>query len=109
LWHRAYPEHPGLTGLERARAFADCLGVDQEAAALLEEIFPCGRQSNAAPDQIEQPDTQFRLERMELSRNGRLAEVDPAGRPAHSPRIGYGDKRLQVTQVHFLMIQNTDQ
>src|SRR5580692_779295 len=36
LWHRAYPEHPDLTGLEGARALADRLGVDQEPSAPLE-------------------------------------------------------------------------
>src|SRR5712691_747673 len=36
LWHRAYPEHPGLTGLEGTRSLADRVGVDQEASALLE-------------------------------------------------------------------------
>jgi hypothetical protein len=55
---------------------------------------------NAAPDQIEQPDTQFRLEGMELSGNGRLAEVDPVGRPTQSAGIGNGDKGLQMAQVH---------
>src|SRR5438046_9826317 len=38
LWHRAYPEHPGLTGLEGARALADRLGVNQEASAALEQV-----------------------------------------------------------------------
>ena len=47
-----------------------------------------------------QPHTQFRLERVDLSGNGGLAEVDPAGRPAQSPGIGNGDKGLQVAQVH---------
>jgi hypothetical protein len=37
---------------------------------------------------------------MELSGNGGLAEVDPAGRPAQSAGIGDGDKGLQVAQVH---------
>src|ERR1700751_80657 len=33
LWHRAYPEHSGLTGFEGARSLADRLGVDEEASA----------------------------------------------------------------------------
>jgi hypothetical protein len=96
LRHRAYPEHPSLTGLEGARAFADRLGVDQEAPAPLEQVLACGRQLNAAPDQIEQPHTQFRLKRMKLSGNGWLAEVDPPNRRAQSPGIGNGNKGLQV-------------
>jgi hypothetical protein len=84
----------------RARALADRLGVGQEAPAPLEQVLACGRQLNAAPDQIEQPHTQFRLERMKLSGDGGLAEVDPPNRRAQSPGIRNGDKNLQVAQVH---------
>jgi hypothetical protein len=55
---------------------------------------------NAAPDQIEQSYTQFRLERMKLSGNGGLAEIDPPNRGAQSPGIGNSDKGPQVAQVH---------
>ena len=68
----------------RARALADRLGVAKEASAVQEQVLACGRQLNATPDQIEQPHAQFRFERTELSGNGGLAEVDPAGRPAQS-------------------------
>jgi len=100
LWHRSYPEHPGLTRLEGARSLANRLSVDQEASAPLEQVLACGCQLGATPDQFEQPHTQFCLERMELSGNGGLAEIDPAGRAAQPPSISNADKSLQVAQVH---------
>jgi hypothetical protein len=102
LRHRANAEEPGLTGLEGARSLAERLGVTKQASAVLEQVFAGGRQLKAAPDQIEQPHAQFRFERMELSGNGGLTEVDPSGRPAQSASIGDGDKGLQVAQVHSL-------
>jgi hypothetical protein len=96
LWHRAYPEHPGLTGLEGPRSLADRLNIDQEATAPLEQVLACGRQLDATPDQVKQSNTQFRLERMELSGNGRLAEINAASRPAQSSGIGNAHKGPQV-------------
>ena len=55
LRRRAYPEHPGLTGLESARPLADRLDLAQKASAALEQVLAFGRQLNASPDQIEQP------------------------------------------------------
>jgi hypothetical protein len=70
-----------VSALERSGPCPEELGFHQEATALPEQVLALRRQAQAPADPVEQPDTQFGLERQDLTRGRRLAHVQPGPRP----------------------------
>jgi len=63
---RSHPEQSGLAALEGPRPLAERLGVRQQAAAPLEQILALRGELDAAPDPVEEPHPQLRLQRVNL-------------------------------------------
>ena len=96
----ADPQHSRLAALERPGPFTDGLGLRQQSAAAPEQVVAFGRELNATPDAIEQPDVQAPLQCLDLPGERRLTEIQPGGRPGHAAGIDDGDERAQVSKVH---------
>jgi hypothetical protein len=102
LRRSADPEHARLSALERPCPLTDRIGVRQQPAAPPQQVFPLGRELNAAPAAIEQPDVQAGFQCLDLPAKSRLADVQPSGGPSEAASVDDGDERAQVSEVHRL-------
>lgn len=67
---------------------------------MLQELLAFGRQRKAAPDEIEEPKTEFFLERLDLSRQRRLGNPEFVCGFRDTSVFRNHRKSLQVFQVH---------
>src|SRR5262245_42152023 len=104
LWCGADPQHAGLPCPQRARPLAKGFNIGQELAAAPEQILALRRELNAATDAVEQRHAQLRLQCVDLSRERRLAQIQPRRRASKSADIHNGCEGAQVAEVHGAMI-----
>ncbi len=83
----------------RARSRTE-FGFAHQPANPTKQILARRCQPDASTDAVEQQQTQVRLERLDLSRGCRLAQIEACGRAGHSARVGDGHERPQLMQVH---------
>ena len=86
--------------LERARALADRLRVEQQPPTAHQQVLALRRQPRAPSDPREQPQAQFILERLDLPRRRRLGQVQPRGRACKTGIVGDRDEGAQEPEVH---------
>jgi hypothetical protein len=90
----------GLSALEHLRSFANRVGVVQEAAAVAEQLFAFAGQQKAAPNAVEQLETELLLEVTDLSGQGRLGDTQVQRSLRHGAEFGHRDKGSCMAEVH---------
>jgi hypothetical protein len=101
LRRSADPQDSSLTFLQRTRSLSEHGGIRQELAAAPEQVFAFRRELDPSPDAVEQRNAQLGLQCMDLSRGGRLTQIEAPGCPVNSTGIHDGDEGTQVAQVHL--------
>ena len=97
---RSDSQYPGVPTLERPRPRAERVGVHEQTATLPKKILALRRQSEAPTDSIEQSHAEIGLERENLARCRRLAEVQTTARPSDATGVSNADERVQMAEVH---------
>jgi hypothetical protein len=91
------PEHAGLAALEGPGPLPERVGSRQQLAGTAQEILALGSELNAPTDTVEQPNTELDLERPDLSRQGRLTQVQPGAGPREAAGVDDGHEGAQVS------------
>jgi len=69
------PQGPGFAAFQFMRPLKKNFRFPQQLAAAAQQVFALRCQSDPASDPIKQPDAEFSLERLDLSRSSRLAQM----------------------------------
>jgi hypothetical protein len=104
----AHPEDTGLSTFERPRPLSDGVGIRQQTTGSPQQVVTLGGDLNAPPDAIEEPDVQLVLEGTDLTRQGRLTQIQSDGGPGEAAGVDDGDEGAQVSQVHQSCTQRID-
>jgi hypothetical protein len=96
----ADPEYSGRPCLERARALGKGIGVGQQAAAAPEQVFALRGQLDAPADPVEQQHVELGFQRMDLTGQRRLAEIQASRRAREAAGVGNGREGAQLAEVH---------
>jgi hypothetical protein len=89
-----------FASFQGTRGFADRFDFGEHTAAAQQKMFPLGGQPNAPPGAMKKRDTEFLLERVDLARGRRLAEMQPVGGARHPAGIADRNEHLELAQVH---------
>jgi hypothetical protein len=74
----------------------------EQLAASEQEAFARAGHTNATPRALEEPDTQLRLEIVDLPPQRRLSDAQPGGGSGEGARLGDRDEVAEVTELHFV-------
>ena len=95
----SHSQRTGLPTLERKCPFSEEVCVRQQTPALVEKIFTFRRQLERSSDAMEQANPQFALQRLNLPRGCRLADLQTGRRVGEPPGFGGRDEGSQGAQV----------
>jgi hypothetical protein len=104
LRRRADPKAPGRSSREGPCPFAHCIGPGQHVSTPFQELLTFGGEPDSATDAVEEADAELGLEVADLSRERRLADVDPKRGLRHARRFGDADEVPEMPQLHRHLI-----
>src|SRR5207302_1226289 len=93
-------QRSGLAGLERFGPIPQGIGVLEQAARAPDDVFAIRRELKLSAGPVEQAHAQVHLERANLPRGGRLAQVEASSRARETAGIRNGDERAELAEVH---------
>jgi hypothetical protein len=89
----------GLAALERMRPLGKGVSIRQQTAAATQQILPFEGERRVLAVAGEQPQSKIEFERHDLSRRGRLREMQPAGCARETAALRDGDEGAQLAEL----------
>lgn len=96
----------GFSGRQAAHSGGGGIELSEDLPGVLPVEFPGRTQRDGPGGADEELDAQFGLEGLDVPGQGRLAQVQPAGRPGEVGFLGHGQETLQFDErdpIHALM------
>src|SRR5439155_13512848 len=95
------PQRSVLAGLDRFGPISARLGFLEQAARSPDDVLAIRRELKMSARPVEQAHAQIDLERLNLPRSRRLAQVQPSGRSRETAGIRNGDERVELPEIHW--------
>ncbi len=86
--------------LEGTRLCPQRFGIDEQTSGPAEQLLTSGAQEHAPALATEQLNAELLLEGLQLTRQRRLADVEPVGGPTDATRVDDGDESPELRQIH---------
>ena len=95
-----HPQSSSFASLERAGTLRHRFDFHQKPAASSKQILSFRGELDTPSNSIEEQDTKLSFELMNLTRCGRLTQIQSAHGSVNPARFGYGDKGPEMAKVH---------